>query len=251
MDQLYAPEHPLCFDGCMLESVTRSIASPLARLVFRPRVFGGRNIPKTGPVILAANHRSFIDSVVLTLLAPRMVVFLAKSAYFTGRGLKGAMQRSFFHWIGAVPIDRHAGRTAQSSLDAGLELLRDGKAFAIYPEGTRSLDGRLYRGRTGVAWLAMTSGAPVVPVGLVGTAELQPVGSNRIHRARVTVRFGEPIDCSEFGAADSGRARRLATDAIMAEIAKLSGQELACEYNEPPPGTVAERMRRVLRRERI
>lgn len=235
----------------MLESAARSIASPIARLVFRPRIVGRNRIPKTGPVILAANHRSFIDSVVLTLVAPRMVVFLAKSDYFTGRGLKGALQRRFFHWIGAVPVERHAGRDAQDALDAGLELLRAGKAFAIYPEGTRSLDGRLYRGRTGVAWLAMTSGAPVVPVGLVGTAELQPVGSSRIHRARVTVRFGAPIDCGRFGAASSARARRLATDAIMAEIAALCGQERAAEYNEPPADTVGERMRRALQRERI
>jgi 1-acyl-sn-glycerol-3-phosphate acyltransferase len=235
----------------MLASVARFFVSPLARAAFRPRVRGRRNVPRRGGVILASNHLSFVDSVVITLVAPRMVSFLAKSDYFTGTGAKGLASRVFFRTVGAVPVERGAGQAAQVALDAGLEILDRGDAFAIYPEGTRSLDGLLYRGKTGVAWLAMTAGVPVVPVGLIGTDRLQPVGSNRIHRAKVTVKFGKPMDLSRFGTADSGRARRQATDAVMAEIQKLSGQKPAGRYNDPPPANVAERVRQAFRRERL
>ncbi|TPW77570.1 lysophospholipid acyltransferase family protein [Schumannella soli] len=235
----------------MLASAARRIAGPLAKAGFRPKVEGKRNVPKRGAVILASNHLSFIDSVVITLVAPRMVSFLAKSDYFTGTGVKGWLSKVFFSGVGAVPVERGAGAAAQQALDAGLAILEKGDAFAIYPEGTRSLDGKLYKGRTGVAWLALTAGVPVVPVGIVGTDELQPVGSNRIHRAKVTVRFGKPLDLAHFGPATSGRARRQATDAIMAEIQKLSGQELAGRYNESPAANVVERVKRALHPERL
>lgn len=213
-------------------------------MLWRPRIIGRRNVPKTGAVILASNHRSFIDSVVITLVAPRSVSFLAKSEYFTGRGFRGRVSRSFFTSIGAIPVVRGAGSAAQDALDSGLRVLQHGDAFAIYPEGTRSLDGRLYRGHTGVAWLALTSGAVVIPVALTGTQELQPVGT-KIPRIRpVTVEFGTPLDLSPHGSADSGRARRKATDEIMAAIQSMSGQELAGSYNQPPAATFAERVRR-------
>lgn len=220
-------------------------------MLWRPRIIGKRNVPKTGPVLLASNHLSFIDSVVITLVAPRSVSFLAKAEYFTGRGIRGRISRSFFSGIGAIPVVRGAGSAAQAALDSGLEVLERGDAFAIYPEGTRSLDGRLYRGHTGVAWLALTSGAVVIPVALTGTQELQPVGA-RLPRIRpVTVEFGAPLDLSAHGSADSGRARRKATDEIMGAIQKMSAQELANTYNQPPAPSFAERVRRAFGRNRL
>ena len=228
----------------MLKGFSRATLGPLSRVLFLAKVTGKVNVPRTGPVILASNHLSFIDSVFITLLAPREVSFLAKDSYFTGKGLKGAMSRGFFRGIGAIPVTRGAGQAAQAALDSGLGLLREHKAFAIYPEGTRSLDGRLYRGKTGVAWLALTSGAPVVPVALWGTQNVQPPGSKGIRLARVSIQFGKPLDLTHHGKADSGRARRNATDEVMAAIASMSGQEVVPHYNEPPPRGFAERVRR-------
>ena len=182
----------------------------------------------------------------------RPVQFLAKSHYFTGKGLKGWVSRTFFTAIGAVSVERGAGAQAQAALDQGRRILESGSAFALYPEGTRSLDGRLYRGRTGVAWLALTTGAVVVPVGLIGTQEIQPVGAKLPRVRPVSVRFGEPIDLRHHGNATSGRARRAATDEVMAAIHALSGQELAGAYNEAPPqGTLAKIADRVVPRERV
>ncbi|MGL5867389.1 MAG: lysophospholipid acyltransferase family protein, partial [Dermatophilaceae bacterium] len=162
--------------------------------------------------------------------------FLAKAEYFTGTGLSGAVRRGFFEGFEAVPVDRQSSRAAQESLEAGLAVLRAGRVFGIYPEGTRSRDGRLYRGRTGVAWLALTGGVPVVPVGLTGTDEVQPVGSNRPRLAKVTVQFGPPISPTRYHGMPAGRARRALTDAVMDEIAGLTGQERADRYNDLPPG---------------
>ncbi len=229
-----------------------SIMAPVARFVFRPRILGRENIPKTGRVILASNHLSFIDSLVIPLTAPRRVQFLAKSTYFTGSGLGGWISRTFFTSIGAVAVERGAGQAAQEALDAGRRILESDSAFAIYPEGTRSIDGRLYRGRTGVAWLALTTGAQVVPVGLIGTQDIQPVGAKFPRIRKITVAFGEPIDVSVHGPATSGKARRLATDEIMAGIHALTGQELAGAYNEAPPaGTLNKIADRVFPRERL
>jgi len=235
----------------VLTFVSRAVLAPLVRVVWRPRVIGRRNVPKRGAVVLASNHLSFMDSVVITLMAPREVSFLAKNAYFTGSGLTGRLRRAFFTGIGAIGVERGAGSAAQHALDLGLERLTADEAFAIYPEGTRSLDGRLYKGRTGVAWLALTSGAPVVPVALTGTQELQPAGSRLPRLHRFTVEFGEPIDLSHHGEAKSGRARRHATDEVMAAIARLSGQEEAGTYNEPPNPSVVERVRRAIRRDPV
>lgn len=225
-----------------------SIMAPVARLIFRPRILGRENIPKTGRVILASNHLSFVDSLVIPLTAPRRVQFLAKSTYFTGTGFSGWVSRTFFTSIGAVGVERGAGQAAQDALDAGRHILEADSAFAIYPEGTRSLDGRLYKGRTGVAWLALTTGAVVVPVGLIGTQEIQPVGAKFPRIRKVTVAFGEPIDVSGHGTADSGRARRKATDEIMTAIHSLTGQELANSYNETPPSGVVQRVTQALLR---
>jgi 1-acyl-sn-glycerol-3-phosphate acyltransferase len=147
----------------------------VSRVVWRPTVEGIEHVPMSGPVLIASNHLSFADSVVIPVVAPRKVVFLAKADYFTGSGVKGWMTRTWFEGLGMVPVDRDDTRAALDSLDIALDVLRSGEAFGIYPEGTRSRDGRLYRGRTGVAQLALTAGAPVVPVGLIGTADLLPV----------------------------------------------------------------------------
>jgi 1-acyl-sn-glycerol-3-phosphate acyltransferase len=231
----------------VLTFFARAFLGPLARMIWRPTIIGRSNMPAAGPVVVASNHLSFIDSIIISLLARRPVSFLAKEEYFTGKGLKVAVSRSFFSGVGAVPVTRGAGQAAQDALDAGLAKIQAGQAFSIYPEGTRSRDGRLYRGKTGVAWLALTAGAPVMPVALTGTQNLLPVGSKRIRLARVTIEFGEPMDISAFGQATSGRARRLATDAIMVRIQSMSRQEYVDRYNEPPPVSVRERVRRFFR----
>ncbi len=230
----------------------RFILTPLVRGYYRPTVLGRHNVPKTGRVIFASNHLSFIDSIAIPVCAPRPVQFLAKSTYFTGRGFRGWVTRTFFSSIGAVGVVRGAGHAAQAALDQGREILENDSAFAIYPEGTRSLDGRLYKGRTGVAWLALTTGALVVPVGLKGTETMMPVGAKLPRRRPVTIEFGAPLDLSQHGPATSGRARRQATDEVMSAIHALTGQELAGSYNEAPPASRVEKFKQaVLPHERI
>jgi 1-acyl-sn-glycerol-3-phosphate acyltransferase len=207
------------------------------RVVWRPVIAGRENVPANGPVIIASNHLSFIDSVVIPLVVPRRVRFLAKAEYFEGRGLRGMGSRLFFRFADAVPIHRTGGhRDAVVALEAGLAVLRDGSAFGVYPEGTRSRDGRLYRGRTGVGWLALESGAPVVPVTLIGTERIQPVGRRlpRVHRIRVVI--SEPVDPAPWitQGISAGRARREITDAVMDRIAARSPAERAPCYNERP-----------------
>src|SRR3954454_2802995 len=163
--------------GPVMYGGLRGVVPALAKVVWRPTVTGIENVPATGPVILASNPLSFADSLVIPIVAPRKVVFLAKSDYFTGTGVKGALSRLWFEGLGMLPVDRDDNKAALASLATALEVLGRGEAFGIYPEGTRSRDGRLYRGRTGVAHLALTAGAPVVPVGLQGTDKIQPVGS--------------------------------------------------------------------------
>jgi 1-acyl-sn-glycerol-3-phosphate acyltransferase len=225
--------------------VGRWIVAPLARFVYRPRIEGAKNVPRKGPIILASNHLSFIDSFVIPMFAPRPVYFLAKSSYFDGKGIKGWFSRQFFTAIGATPVQRGAGQAALDALDQQRRILQSGRAIALYPEG------RLYKGRTGVAFLALETGAQVVPVGLVGTNEAMPVGAKwPKFSPRMTIRYGEPLDLSHHGPASSGRARRLATDEIMSAIHALSGQELAGAYNEAPAQNPVERLRQVLPHER-
>jgi 1-acyl-sn-glycerol-3-phosphate acyltransferase len=230
----------------------RMIITPLARVIYRPHIEGRANVPRTGPVIFASNHLSFIDSIAIPVAAPRPVHFLAKSSYFDGRGMSGWASRQFFTAIGAIPVQRGAGQAALDALAQQRRLLDEGRAVALYPEGTRSTDGRLYKGRTGVAFLALQSGAPVVPVGLIGTDKVMPVGAKMPSvRHRITVRFGAPLDLSHHGAPESGKARRLATDEIMAAIHALSEQELAGVYNEVPAHGAIERIKQVLPHERL
>src|SRR5690349_4401727 len=229
----------------------RFVLTPLARVLYRPHLEGRHLVPKTGPVIFASNHLSFLDSIAIPVSAPRPVHFLAKASYFDGPGFKGWASRQFFTAIGAIPVNRGAGQAALDALDQQRVLLDQGSAVALYPEGTRSLDGRLYKGRTGVAFLALQTGAPVVPVGLIGTDKVMPVGAKRPStKHRITVKFGEPLDLGHHGPANSGRARRLATDDIMAAIHALSGQELANAYNEAPAQNPIDRIKQVLPHER-
>ena len=175
-----------------LYAVLHSVVPPVARAIWRPEVTGLENIPRSGGVLIASNHLSFADSLVIPIVVPRKVVFLAKSDYFTGPGIKGALSKAWFEGLGMLPVDRDDTQAALTSLDTALTVLGRGEAFGIYPEGTRSRDGLLYRGRTGVAHLALTAGVPVVPVGLQGTADLQPVGSRLPRLAKVKVAIGEP-----------------------------------------------------------
>lgn len=208
----------------MIYALARRTIAPLARLVYRPVVEGTHHVPRTGRVILASNHLSFLDSVVIAMVAPRPVYFLTKAEYFDRR-----RTRWFFAAVGSVPVRRGDHRAAQAALDAAREVLLAERAFGIYPEGTRSLDGRLHRGRTGAAWLALTTGAPVVPVALGGTAALQPVGRRLPRVGRVTVRFGAPMRFAD--SAGDPAARRAVTDEIMNAIGALSGQQRCSTYS--------------------
>ena len=216
-------------------TVLHAIVPPVLRAVWRPSVVGLDHVPRSGPVILASNHLSFFDSILIPVVAPRKVVFLAKSDYFTGTGPRGTASRLFFEGLGMLPVDRDDTRAALASLDTALAVLRRGEAFGIYPEGTRSRDGRLYRGRTGVAHLALSAGVPVVPVGISGTEDVQPVGSSRPRVVPVTVRFGTPLSFEgRFDDVPAGRARREVTDEVMRAIRDLTGQDEAGVYNERP-----------------
>jgi 1-acyl-sn-glycerol-3-phosphate acyltransferase len=197
------------------------------KIVFRPWSQGVKNVPRRGPVILASNHLSFSDHFFGPLPVPRKVIFLAKAEYFTGRGLKGLISKAFFSGVGQIPIDRGGGEASERALVTGLRVLAEGRVLGIYPEGTRSPDGRLYRGKTGVARLAIESGAPVVPCAMINTFEFQPPGTLWPNpRIRPGVRFGEPLDFSSLhGREADGKVLRAVTDEIMQAIAKLSGQE--------------------------
>lgn len=214
----------------------RALAGPVLRAVLRAEVRGAENVPATGPVIIASNHLSFFDSIVLPVVAPRPITFLAKAEYFTGRGLVGAWNRAFFTAAGTIPVDRDEATAAAGSLDIALQVLARDGAFGIYPEGTRSRDGRLYRGRTGLGHLVLSCGAPVVPVALSGTDRIQPVGSRFIRPARVRVEFGAPLRLRErYAALPPAKARRAIVDDVMAAIQAMSGQEPAGVENERPP----------------
>jgi 1-acyl-sn-glycerol-3-phosphate acyltransferase len=221
-------------EGNVLYTVSKRLVGSLARAIYRPTVIGAERVPENGPVILAINHLSVADSFIVPLVLPRPVAFLAKAEYFRGRGTRGKLSRWLFHSLGAIPVERGRGRAAQEALDTAARMLSEGGAFGIHPEGTRSPDGRLYRGRTGVARLALQPGVVVVPVALTGTDKLQPIGT-KIPRIRpVTVRFGEPLDFSRYSGMESSLAvLRSITDEIMYAIAELSEQEYVDQYQKP------------------
>jgi 1-acyl-sn-glycerol-3-phosphate acyltransferase len=203
----------------------------LVKRVVRLRVEGAEHVPATGPLLLASNHLSITDSTFLPMAVARHVTFMAKAEYFTGRGPFGRFVSWFMSRDGQVAVDRDDKRAAVASLDTCLDVLRGGNAFAIYPEGTRSPDGRLYRGRTGVAWLALKSGAPVVPVAMFGTDRVLPPGAVIPRPARVRIVFGKPVQLAAIATdPENARERRAATEAIMAAIGKISGQEYVPKY---------------------
>ncbi len=215
----------------MLYRVLELTVSPTLRVLHRPRVTGLEHVPRTGPVIIAGNHISFADEIFTPLAARRQVFYLAKSEYFTSPGLKGKAMAAFFGGIGQVPVDRTATRAAAASVEVCVGLLREGKAFGIYPEGTRSPDGRLYRFRTGVARIALRTGVPVVPVGLVGTDRVQPPGTRRWRVAPVGVHFGAPLVFAGRAADErSARQLRAVADTIREAVQELSAQEYVDTY---------------------
>jgi 1-acyl-sn-glycerol-3-phosphate acyltransferase len=207
------------------------LLGPCLRLVFRPQVEGGEQVPDTGPAILAGNHLSFSDSIFVPLVLRRKVIFVAKEEYFTGKGVKGWLTKMFFVGTGTIPLDRSGGRAAQAALNTGLRILREGRLFGIYPEGTRSPDGRLYRGKTGVARLALESGAPVVPVVMLNGDEIQPPGTVLPKVKRVKIRFGKPMTFERYaGMAGDRVIERAVTDEVMYELMVLSGREYVDIY---------------------
>jgi 1-acyl-sn-glycerol-3-phosphate acyltransferase len=207
------------------------VLGPILKLLFRPWVEGEENIPDEGAAIFASNHLSFSDSIFLPLVVPRRMTFLAKSDYFTGRGVKGRATAAFFRGVGQLPIDRSGGRAGEAALRSGLRVLRRGELLGIYPEGTRSPDGRLYRGRTGVARMALEAGVPVLPVAMIGTDKAQPTGKMIPKLMRIGVKIGKPLDFSRYeGMEDDRFVLRSITDEIMYELMLLSGQEYVDMY---------------------
>jgi 1-acyl-sn-glycerol-3-phosphate acyltransferase len=204
---------------------------PLLALLGRPKVEGLENIPQTGPAILASNHLAVADSFYLPLVVRRRITFLAKAEYFTGTGCKGRFLRWFYSTTGQVPIDRTDADTAQAALNTAVRLLNEGRLLGMYPEGTRSPDGRLYKGKTGLARLALHTGVPVIPVAMIGTDVVNPPGSKMWKFGRVTVRFGAPMEFSRFeGLAGNRFIERAVTDEVIYELMGLSGQEYVDIY---------------------
>lgn len=209
----------------------RFALGPILHVFFRPWIEGAENVPTDGPAILASNHLSFSDSIFLPLMLQRRVTFLAKSDYFTGRGVKGWLTATFMRGVGQLPVDRSGGKASSAALKAGMKVLRRGELLGIYPEGTRSPDGRLFRGRTGVARLALEAKVPVIPVVMVGTDEAQPTGRIVPKITRVGIKIGKPLDFSRYEGMEEDRfVLRSATDEILYELMRLSNQEYVDEY---------------------
>jgi 1-acyl-sn-glycerol-3-phosphate acyltransferase len=218
------------------------VLGPLVASVFRPRITGLEHVPREGAAIIVCNHLSFVDSIFLPLAMPRQMTFLAKSDYFTGRGLKGAIVKWFMTSAGQLPIDRSGGKASEASLNTGLEVLSEGRVLGIYPEGTRSPDGRMYRGRTGVARMVLEAHVPVIPVAVRGTDDVMPLGAKLPKVKRVSVTVGEPMNFSRFEGMESDRfVLRAITDEIIYRMNQLSGQEYVDVYastvrNQPAGG---------------
>jgi len=217
----------------------RGLIGPAVHVVFRPQAEGVEHIPPEGPVLLVANHQSFSDSIFMPLLTPRPVKFLAKAEYFTGGGLKGRLSAGFFRGVGSVPIDRSGARAADAALRTALRLLEQGQIVGLYPEGTRSPDGRLYKGRTGAARIALTAGCPVLPCAIAGTEKVQPTGKMMPRLHPVTVRFGAPLDFSRYAGElweavreteDEHTVLRAVTDEIMHTLMRMTGREYVDRY---------------------
>jgi 1-acyl-sn-glycerol-3-phosphate acyltransferase len=223
------------FTGVLYRTLTLTLA-PALRATYRPEVTGLEHLPPTGPVIIAANHISFADEVFTPLAARRRVYYFAKAEYFTTPGIRGRTMAGFFRSMGHVPVARGDTRSAAAVIEIGVEVLSGGGALGIYPEGTRSPDGRLYKFRTGVARVAMRSGAPVVPVGIVGTRQVQPPGTRRWHRGPVGVHFGAPLRFGARAAEErSSRVLREITETVREAVQELSGQDYVDTFASSVP----------------
>ncbi|WP_328723036.1 1-acyl-sn-glycerol-3-phosphate acyltransferase [Streptomyces sp. NBC_00247] len=208
-----------------------AVFGPLLRLLFRPRIEGLDHVPAEGAAIIAGNHLSFSDHFLMPAMLKRRITFLAKAEYFTGPGIKGKLTAAFFHSIGQIPVDRSGKEAGAAAIREGLGVLAKGELLGIYPEGTRSHDGRLYKGKVGVAVMAIRAGVPVIPCAMVGTFEIQPPGQKVPSIRQVTIRFGEPLDFSRYAGLDGQKAAiRAVTDEIMYAVLNLSGQEYVDEY---------------------
>lgn len=207
------------------------LVGPLLRLLYRPTVVGLENVPQGGAAILAINHNAFMDSIFVPLVVKRKITFLAKADYFYTPGIKGWFMARLFYGLGQVPIDRSGGSVSEAALSTGVRILSGGNLLGIYPEGTRSPDGKLYRGHTGVARMALTSNVKVIPVGVKGSRAVQPPGRLIPHLGRITIIFGDPLDFSRFDGMDDDRfVLRSMTDEIMYEIMQNCGQEYSDMY---------------------
>jgi len=207
------------------------VIGPWLRVLFRPWIEGRSHVPPAGPAIMASNHLSFSDSFFLALVLPRPITFLAKSDYFTGRGLKGWATRVFFTSVGQVPVDRSGGRASEAAINTATRILNCGELLGIYPEGTRSPNGTMYRGKTGLARMALEAHAPIVPVAMINTYEIQPPGKLRPRLKRVGIRVGTPLDFSRYeGLEDDRFMLRSVTDEVMYELMRLTGQEYVDMY---------------------
>jgi len=224
------------------------LIGPSLRLVGRPKIEGLENLPKDGPALLASNHLAFVDSLYLPLMAPRRIFFLAKSEYFTEPGIKGRLKKIFFSGSGQIPIDRSGADAAAGALSAGKRVLGGGGLLCLYPEGTRSPDGRLYKGKTGLARMALETGVPVLPVAMIGTDRINPPGTILPRPTRITVKIGTPLDFSRYeGMAGNRFIERAVTDEIMYELMRMSGQQYVDVYaatlknpKPAPPETAAD-----------
>ena len=222
----------------------RVFVGPLLHLVYRPWVRGAENVPEEGAAIMASNHLAVIDSFFLPLVLDRELVFIGKQEYFTGAGIKGRLTAGFMRGVGTIPVDRGGGKASEAALRTGLRRLADGDLFGIYPEGTRSPDGRLYRGKTGIARLALESGAPVIPVAMVGTDEAQPPGRRIPKVMRIGVVIGEPLDFSRYYGMEEDRlVLRAVTDEIMYALMELSGREYVDVYAAKAKAEIADSRR--------
>jgi 1-acyl-sn-glycerol-3-phosphate acyltransferase len=225
----------------VLYQVVKYGAGPLIKAAFKPWVEGGEHIPKIGPAILASNHLSFSDSIFLPLVVERRITFLAKSDYFTGTGVKGRATAGFFKGVGQIPVDRSGGSASQAALDTGVRVLKSGELLGLYPEGTRSPDGRLYRGKVGVARMALEARVPILPVAMINTDVIQPTGQKIPNFGeRVGIKIGKPLDFSRYEGMQNDRfALRSITDELMYELMELSGQEYVDMYAQKAKEEIA------------
>jgi 1-acyl-sn-glycerol-3-phosphate acyltransferase len=241
---LISASHGKAEDTGLQYQLSRRLAGPFLHAMGRPSVTGLENIPAEGAAILASNHLSIIDSVYLPLMVPRPVVFPAKAEYFSAKGPIGRIWAAYLRSTNQLEINRDGARAAQETLDAALEILRRGELFGFYPEGTRSPDGKLYRGRSGVGYLALNSGVPVIPVAMLGTRKMMPPGSSVLRPARIQVRIGAPMLFADLAGMAPGKARRVVADRVMAAIGGLSGQEYVHIYASDRKAEIAAAARK-------